>query len=65
MKKYAVMVMHTTIEINFMGMIEKISLNYAKGMVGAMPIFDTKKQAEELAGNNFKVIELSLQEDEK
>ena len=56
---FVVMVVNKTIEIDVMGHIKEMPLSYIKGMVGAIPVFENRKDAEEYA-NGQQVIEIAL-----
>ena len=57
---YAVMSINKTVEIIFYGQVHEIPLTYGKGMIGAIPVFDTRAKAEEFANGIFDVIEVTL-----
>lgn len=53
MKKYFLVgIVKKEIEINVLGASEEISLEWADGMVGAMPVFSSRKAAEKYKGKN-------------
>jgi hypothetical protein len=54
---FLVMVMNKTVEVSAMGHIQKLDLTYIKGMKGAMPVFENRKDAEEYA-NGHQVVEI-------
>jgi hypothetical protein len=50
------------IEVAVMGSNIELPLSYADGMIGAVPVFDTKKAAEEFAGDKYKIAQLTIGE---
>lgn len=57
---FLVMVVNTEMEVTVANMTpemtSKVGLQYAEGMVGAMPVFATEEQAEAYAGDEYQVI---------
>ena len=56
---FLVMVVNKTIELDVMGLTKKMPLSYIEGMVGAIPVFENRKDAEEYA-NGQQVVEIGL-----
>jgi hypothetical protein len=56
---YAVLVLNKNADVSVYGVVHEVPLSFGKGMVGAIPVFETKQQAEEFAGGKFEVAELS------
>jgi hypothetical protein len=59
---FLVMVVNKTVEIEIMGHAQKLDIIYAKGMVGAIPVFDNRKDAEKYA-NGQQVVEIGFKTD--
>jgi hypothetical protein len=59
---YVVMALNSTVEITAFGRNEKVELSYADGMVGAMPIFNTREAAEAYAGDEYQIQVITAKE---
>jgi hypothetical protein len=59
---FLVMVVNKTIELGVMGHIKELDLCYIEGMIGAMPVFDNRKDAEKYA-NGQQVVEIGFKTD--
>lgn len=57
---YGVLAMNKTITVSIGDYQEKVKMSYADGMIGTMPIFDNKLDAEVYAGNKYSIVKLSL-----
>jgi hypothetical protein len=55
---FAVLQLNKEVEVQVFGRIETIPLTYADGMIGAIPVFETKEQAKAFAGDMYKIAEL-------
>lgn len=55
---YVVQVLNETAELEWMGKTAKLPLSYADGMIGCLPVFETREQAEAFADGAYDVIEL-------
>lgn len=58
MNLFAVMSLNKTVDVEVMGFKRTEPLSFAPGMVGAMPVFDTRESAEAFADGRFKVAEI-------
>ena len=54
---FLVMVVNKTVEVSAMGHIQKLNLSYIEGMIGAIPVFENRKDAEKYA-NGQQVVEV-------
>lgn len=52
---FAVMKIAKQVDIQILGKEHSIPLSFADGMLGAMPVFETRAQAEEYAGESAHV----------
>ena len=52
---FAVLQLNETIEVDVMGREIELPLCYADGMIGAIPVFETREKAEEFAGDKYKI----------
>ena len=52
---YVVMALNSTVEVTAFGRNDKVELSYADGMVGAMPVFNTREAAEAYAGDKYQI----------
>ena len=52
---YVVFQLNKELEVSVMGQDIKLPLSYAEGMIGAMPVFATKEEAKEWAGDKYKI----------
>ena len=41
----------------------EVDLNWAEGMIGAMPVFDCREDAEFYAGEGLQIVEVKIQGD--
>jgi hypothetical protein len=56
---FAVMTLKTEIAVEVLGVTQTVKMSFADGMLGAIPVFDTKENA--LAwGEGLQVIEMAL-----
>lgn len=53
---YGVMALRESINVECMGLSTSIDLSFADGMVGAIPVFDSKEKALEYADGDLKKI---------
>lgn len=58
MMPFAVMTVEKFIDVYVSGYKKEMPLSYADGMVGAMPVFETREQAENFSGGKYDVMEL-------
>lgn len=58
MNLFAVMSLVTSIDVEFMGFNRSEPMSFAEGMVGALPVFDTREHAEAFADGNAWVMEI-------
>jgi hypothetical protein len=58
---FIVMVVNNTVQVDVGGQIHKLDLSYIEGMIGAIPVFDNKKDAEEYA-NGQQVVEIDFKQ---
>ena len=56
---FLVLVLNKKIAVEVMGLEQKISLCYANGMIGAMPVFSKKEDAEQFAGDKYQIAEIT------
>lgn len=56
---YAVMSLNKTVEVDVYGSTHEVPLSFGEGMIGAIPVFETREQAEKFANGKFDVVELS------
>ena len=56
MSMYAVNTLKTDITIDVMGLERPMELNWADGMVGAIPVFEDKESAMAYAGGNESLL---------
>jgi len=59
---YMVLQLNKEIVVKVMGRDVELPLSYADGMVGAVPVFETKEAAEEFAGDRYKIAQLTTDE---
>lgn len=48
----------TSLKVVIMGKPHDVSLCYAEGMIGALPVFGTEREAQDFAGDNGKIVEI-------
>ena len=58
MNLFSVMSLVTSIDVESMGFKRTEPLSFAEGMVGALPVFDTREHAEAFAAGNAWVMEI-------
>ena len=58
MKCYLVMGLHTQADLDLMGRKVELNLSWDKGMIGAMPVFESRELAEKCANGNL-IIEIA------
>jgi len=58
-KRYGVSCIKTSIIIHVLGKETKLDLNFAEGMVGALPVFDTKENAKKYA-NGIDIFTITI-----
>jgi len=58
--KYLALALHRTIDLSVAGVERRLPLSYAEGMIGAMPVFDTREAAEAFADGTCKVAEICV-----
>ena len=56
---FVVKMLNRTVEVMWMGMATELPLAYADGMIGCMPVFETKEQAEQFAGGAYGIVEIT------
>ncbi len=56
---FAVMALKTEIAVEVMGSTQTVKMSFADGMVGAIPVFDTRENASAWA-EGLQVIEIAL-----
>ncbi|OHD20578.1 MAG: hypothetical protein A2Y38_03340 [Spirochaetes bacterium GWB1_59_5] len=61
-KFYAVGAMHKSVLATIIGEELSIPLSWREGMVGMMPVFDSREAAEVEAGDEFEVVEFGAEE---
>lgn len=61
MRLFTVMSVNKTVDVEMMGFKRTEPLSFAPGMVGAMPVFDTKESAERFSEGKFKIAEIEVQ----
>lgn len=59
---YAVLQLNKQVEVNVYGREIEIPLSYADGMIGAIPVFETREAAEVFAGDKYDVAEITTRE---
>jgi len=59
---YMVLQLNKEVEVNVMGRVVEVPLSYAEGMIGAVPVFDTKDAATKFAGDKYKIAQLTINE---
>lgn len=57
---FAVMTVDKFINVYMSGYEKEMPLSYADGMVGAMPVFETREQAENFSDGKYDVMELRV-----
>jgi hypothetical protein len=55
---FVVKVLNKTAEVMIMGRAVELTLSYADGMIGCMPVFETKEQAESFADGGYEIFEI-------
>lgn len=55
---YVVLIVNRMITLDLFGSEQDVPLCYAEGMVGAIPVFETREQAEAFADGNYAVVEV-------
>jgi hypothetical protein len=56
---FLVMVVNKTVECDVGGQVHQLDLSYIEGMIGAIPVFETRKDAEEYA-NGQDIVEIDF-----
>jgi hypothetical protein len=59
---FAVLQLNKEVEVNVMGREVGVPLSYAAGMIGAIPVFDTRENAEEFSGDKYDIAEITTRE---
>ncbi len=57
---YAVMSLNKTVDVAIYGVTHTVPLSFGGGMIGAIPVFDTKEQADVFANGKFEVVQLQM-----
>ena len=55
---FVVKMLNRTAEVMWMGMATELPLAYAEGMIGCMPVFETREQAESFADGAYEITEI-------
>ena len=55
---FVVKMLNRTAEVMWMGMTTELPLAYAEGMIGCMPVFETREQAESFADGAYEITEI-------
>ncbi len=55
---YAVLSLNKTVDVDVYGVTHSVPLSFGIGMIGAIPVFETKDQAESFAAGKFEIAEL-------
>lgn len=55
---FVVKMLNRTAEVLWMGMATELPLTYAEGMIGCMPVFETREQAESFADGVYEIMEI-------
>ena len=58
---FAVMVLNTEVDVSAHGIVS-VPLIYADGMVGAIPVFGSRTDAERFANGQYSVMEIATPE---
>lgn len=58
MNLFSVMSLVTSIDVESMGFKRTEPLSFAEGMVGALPVFDTREHAEAFAAGKSGIVEI-------
>ena len=59
---FVVLQLNKEVEVNVMGTVVEVPLSYAEGMIGAIPVFDTREAAELFAGDDYSIAEITARE---
>mgnify|MGYP000389155571 CR=1 FL=1 len=59
---YIVLKLIKTVNVDVMGINRSLPLSIADGMVGAIPVFKTKKAAQKSAGKKYQVLKVETKE---
>lgn len=57
---YVVHMLNRAVAVDWLGREVEVPLSYADGMIGAMPVFETREQAEAIASGRYEVREVAL-----
>ena len=58
---FMVMNLIKTIDVEFAGMFKKeIALSFDDGMIGCIPVFETKEQAEKFSDGKFEIVQIEV-----
>ena len=55
---FVVHALNKTAEVMWMGRTTELPLSYADGMIGCMPVFETKEQAESFSNGAYEISEI-------
>lgn len=56
---FVVLQLNNTVDVSVLGRDVGLPLCYADGMVGALPVFETREAAEVFAGDDYKIMEIT------
>ena len=57
---FVVMTLSRSVDVNVFGAVHSVPLIYADGMVGALPVFGTRPDAEKAAAGVYTIVEIEL-----
>lgn len=55
---FVVKALNKTVEVTWMGRAAELPLSYADGMIGCLPVFETKEKAEAFADGAYEIVEI-------
>lgn len=56
---WVVLQLQKHVELDIYGQVHEVPLSFADGMIGALPVFHTKEEAENFA-NDVQIVEIEL-----
>ena len=57
---WAVMALQDNVEVQLPGRVVSVPLTYYDGMIGVIPVFATRQEAEEFARDDYGIVEVRV-----
>ena len=57
---FAAMALHKSVDIDLYGLKHALDLTFLPNMIGAIPVFETREQAEEYSNGKFEIVEINI-----